>query len=65
MVFTVEKDSEKGSQKAGMGLKTLGDLGDSPAKGQAMPAETMIERSENDKVEDLTSAISGMDAELQ
>ena len=35
------------------GSKTLGDLEDSPEKGQAMPAEETVERSEDDKEEDL------------
>ena len=48
-----------------MGLKTLGDLAESPAKGQAMPAGEMVERPEDDKVEDLIPSTSGMDAELQ
>ena len=47
------------------GSKTLGDLEDSPEKGQAMPAEETVERSEDDKEEDLKTSTSGMDAELQ
>ena len=47
------------------GSKTLGDLEDSPEKGQAMPAEDTIERSEDDKEEDLRTSTSGMDADLQ
>ena len=46
-------------------VKTLGDLGDSPAKGQAMPVEETVERREDDKVEDLMPSTSGMSAELQ
>ena len=35
------------------GSMTLGDFGGSSSKDQAMPAEEMIERSEDDKEEDL------------
>ena len=61
------------------GSKILGDLGDTPqagsktlggfwvssSKDQAMPTEEMIERSEDDKEEDLKTSTSGRDAELQ
>ena len=47
------------------GSKTLGYLEDSPGKGQAMPAEDTVERSEDDKEEDLRTSTSGMDADLQ
>ena len=47
------------------GSKTLGYLEDSPGKGQAMPAEDTVERSENNKEEDLKTSTSGMDADLQ
>ena len=47
------------------GSKTLGDFGESPSKDQAMPAEEMIERSEDDKEEDLKTSTSVTDAELQ
>ena len=43
--------------------KTLGDLEDSPAKGQAMPVEEIVERSEDNKEEDLRTSTSGMDAD--
>ena len=47
------------------GSKTLGDFGESSSKDRAMPAEEMIERSEDDKEEDLKTSTSGMDADLQ
>ena len=47
------------------GSKTLGDFWESSSKDQAMPAEEMIERSEDDKEEDLKTSTSVMDAELQ
>ena len=47
------------------GSKTLGDFWESSSKDQAMPAEEVIKRSEDDKEEDLKTSTSGMDAELQ
>ena len=49
----------------GRDSKTLGYLEDSPGMGQAMPAEDTVERSEDDKEEDLRTSTSGMDADLQ
>ena len=47
------------------GPKTLGYLEDSPGMGQAMPADDTVERSEDDKEEDLRTSTHGMDADLQ
>ena len=47
------------------GSKTLGDFWESSSKDQAMPIEEMIERSEDDKEEDLKTSTSGMEADLQ
>ena len=47
------------------GSKTLGDFWESSSRDQAMPAEVMNERSEDDKEEDLKTSTSGTDAELQ
>ena len=47
------------------GSKTLGDFWESSSKDQALPAEEMIERSEDDKEEDLKTSTSVTDADLQ
>ena len=48
-----------------VGPRTLRDFWESSSKDQAMPAEEMIERSEDDKEEDLKASIPIADAELQ